>query len=711
MDTREHLLATDFGVVTGFAPQQRRLPAATRALAARYLTGEIGRGLQPAAFAIPPEFYLRLPTPNQIVAEAVRLVAERAPLRILPGEKLAGAATLREALAHQVPLAGFASVSHTTLGFEPALRLGLRGLRRRVEQRLRRGRLDAEARDLLDSMRTCLDAMDVWHARHVAELRRLRAASRGADRAVYGTVLAALRRVPAQPPRTFHEALQALWFLWDFQRLCGNWSGIGRFDKMLGPYLRRDLRAGRLTLDEARDLVAHFWIKGCEWITGEGRSSGDAQFYQNIVLAGVDERGRPVANAVTELVLDVVEELHISEFPIAVRLSRRTPEALLRRVAQVQRLGGGIVAVYNEDRIIDSLRRFGYPTGEARNFANDGCWEVLVPGRTLFGYVPFDALLLLQETLGLGPANDRPAACADFESLYEAFRLRLAARVTAIVNGCARSKHPAPLVSLFVEDCIRRGRGYYDGGPRYTVSSPHAGGLPDVADSLLALQRLVFSERQMPLAAFVDILRRDWDGHEDLRRRIRTRFPCYGNDDAEADAMLRRVFDDFTGLVAQVHERYGILRPAGISTFGREGSDFRPLRAAAASGRARGEILAPNFSPAPGADRQGPTAVIKSHCAVDFSRLPCGTALDLKLAPGTLAGEAGIRALTGLMRTFVELGGVFLQLDVVDTALLREAQAHPERYPNLAVRVSGWSARFATLSRDWQELIIAKSPD
>jgi formate C-acetyltransferase len=172
---------------------------------------------------------------------------------------------------------------------------------------------------------------------------------------------------------------------------------------------------------------------------------------------------------------------------------------------------------------------------------------------------------------------------------------------------------------------------------------------------------------------------------------------------------MQRVFNDFTGLVGQVRERWGILRPAGISTFGREVSQFLPGRTAAASGRCKGEILAPNFSPSPGADRHGPTAVVNSHCAVDFSRLPCGTALDLKLLPATLAGEAGLTGLMGLLRTFVKLGGVFLQIDVVDSDMLRDAQAHPEKYPNLSVRVSGWSARFATLNQEWQDMIIIRT--
>ncbi len=172
-------------------------------------------------------------------------------------------------------------------------------------------------------MRVCY-AAGVWHDRYVSALQeRIDTTPDGPEREHDQHVLDSLRRVPEEPPTTFSEAVQALWMLWDFQRLCGNWSGNGRIDKMLGPFLQRDLADNRITLDEARELLAHFWIKGCEWNNNIGHrlsdnaNSGDAQFYQNIVLAGMDEQGRPVANEVTELVLDVVEELHISDFPIA----------------------------------------------------------------------------------------------------------------------------------------------------------------------------------------------------------------------------------------------------------------------------------------------------------------------------------------------------------------------------------------------------------
>jgi formate C-acetyltransferase len=335
----------------------------------------------------------------------------------------------------------------------------------------------------------------------------------------------------------------------------------------------------------------------------------------------------------------------------------------------------------------------------------------------------------LQETLGLTAAEPSPRVekveCsewiahqradgrldgfADFEALYADFRNRLAREVGQLLNQVPFSKMPCPLLSLLVDDCIARGRSYIDGGPRYTVRSPHAGGLFDVANSLLVVRRLVYEEKAMPLSELAGILQADWSGHEALRQRIQSRFDFCGNDSADADALLRRVFDDYTGMVGRVRERFGVLRPAGISTFGREGSAYLPHRTATAAGQKKGAILAPNFSASPGTDRRGPTAVIKSHCAVDFSRLPCGTALDLKVLPASVEGETGIQALTGLMRTFVELGGIFMQIDVVDGNLLRAAQERPEKYPNLSVRISGWSARFATLSKEWQDMIITRT--
>ncbi|MCC6445143.1 MAG: hypothetical protein IT210_17000 [Armatimonadetes bacterium] len=480
---------------------------------------------------------------------------------------------------------------------------------------------------------------------------------------------------------------------------------------MLGPYLDQDLAAGRITLDEAREMIAHFWIKGCDWIGADAfGGSGDAQHYQNIVLSGIDREGNDITNEVTYLALDVVEELAISDFPIAVRINPDSPARLLRRIAEVQRCGGGVVAVYNENLIIESLVRFGYPLEEACQFANDGCWEIQIPGKTNFIYRPFDTLSLLQETLGVSGSGDSPDY-ESFDSLYAAFHQKLAERIEAIhgeADRHATGAHPATLISLLEEDCIGKGRGYYDRGARYNASSPHAGGLSDTANSLLAVRRLVHEQKKFLLRELVRILRADWEGQDDLRRATLSRAEFYGNDSPDADRMAKRVFDDFLALVGAVKERNGVLRPPGVSTFGREIA-WRGGRGATADGHRAGQLLATNFSPSPGTDREGPTAVIRSHCAMDLLRLTSGTALELKMLPASVEGERGLETLTALMRSFVALGGIFLHIDVIDNRILREAQQHPERHRNLSVRVSGWSARFVTLNREWQEMIINRT--
>jgi formate C-acetyltransferase len=688
-----------------------RLSDRTRALAHRALSGEHGQGLIEAQAKLDRNRAEGL-SADMRYALAAMTVAETAPLRMLPGELVVGSASLIEGARHATPVSGDPSTSHTTIGFARGLAEGYDGIRKRIRARLDRGGLDPRQTDFLRAMEMCLDAADVWTKRQIAELREQARTGPEADRAGRLKLASILERVPNSPPRTFHEAVQALWSMWSFQRLMGNWSGIGRIDEMLGPYLKADLAAKRVTLDEAREILAHFWIKGCEWlgVPGAGGGSGDAQFYQNIILAGVGADGKEVANDVTYLVLDIVEELHISDFPIAVRLNRSSPDKLLRRVAEVQRHGGGIVALYNEEKVIAGLQRMGFSLPEARGFANDGCWEVLIPGKTTFSYAPFDILAHLQGVIGSGVGGTTPDY-AGFDDLYAAFAASVGRHVKSHHAACDQwctSGPPSPLLSLLVDDCIERARGYYERGSRYYVLAPHAGGMADVANSLLVIKDLVYDRKLLSLGDFAGILRGNWAGHEHLRRRIGRAFELYGNDSEAADAMMCRVFNDYTAMVAEVPQRNGVMRPAGLSTFGRQ-IEYAPSRSATASGAMAGTYLASNCSPSPGTDLHGPTAVLRSYCKLDFERSPSGATLELKVHPETVKGEKGVSAMVALMRAFVHLGGWYLHVDVMDSALLADAQAHPDKYPNLSVRIAGWSARFATLSKPWQDMLIERT--
>lgn len=646
---------------------------------------------------------------------AIAQIAAKAPIRLCENERVSGAATLGAAIHHRVPAAFqdkliFAGVSHVTLGFGRVLKMGINGIEKAVDVQINEDCLSESKKEILESMKRTISSFRIWHARYLDAVKDLKPQ-------IYNNLL----QVPFEPARSFEEAVQSLWFSFAFTRLCGNWPGIGRIDDMLGAYLNKDLQAGILSLKEAREILASFFIKGCEWIQKDTPvGSGDAQHYQNIVLAGVDEKGKEVTNAVTYLVLDIVEELGISDFPITVRLNKNTPQALLKRVAEVMRHGGGVVAVYNEDLVLTSLQRVGYPLEEARLFANDGCWEVQIPGKTYFSYIPFDSLrILLDDTLGL---NDTTRLYSTYEELYEAFLLNLKKTVEGIYRDTAimftgkepgdtwqwAPSKPCTIISLLTEGCMESGLSYWGGGPKYTVRSPHIGGAPDVGNSLNAIKKLVFEEQKVTLDELMHIIRHNWEGYEPLRQYVRNRYTYYGNDDDEADAFTSCVLDDFADMVDNLNGRSPILYIAGVSTFGRQ-IEWAPFRSATPFGNKKGEILSGNQSPTPGTDYSGATAIIKSYCKADLSKQTSGSALDIKLYPATVKGTAGVEALVALLKGFLQLGGFFMQVDVVDKESLLEAQIHPENYKTLSVRVSGWNARFVTLNREWQNMIIERT--
>ena len=439
------------------------------------------------------------------------------------------------------------------------------------------------------------------------------------------------------------------------------------------------------------------------------------------MLGGTDAAGADVTNAVSYLCLEIVEELGISDFPISVRLSDKTPKDFLRLLARVMRHGGGVVAVYNETTVLAALCAQGYPEKEIYDYANDGCWEVQIPGKTYFTYMPIDFLhMLLQDVLHVadGELIDYP----DMDAIKAAYAARMKQFIAQTCQGVLdgwtpawrqgdlafRLTMPTPMIDLFEHGCAESGRGYVEGGTPYRVISPHMGGVGDVANALCAIDHLCFREGKLTLAELCGILRADWQGNEQLALYAKHKLPHYGNGDAEADAYYAWAVDAFADACAPYAQGYPIAFPPGISTFGRQ-IEWRAHRTAVPHGYRRGEILAGNTSPTPGTDTAGATATVRSYCAADLSRMTTGAALDIKMYPDTLEGENGLCALEGLMQGFCALGGYFLQVDVLSVQDLLDAREHPEQYKTLSVRVSGWNARFVTLDDTWQRMVLERA--
>jgi pyruvate-formate lyase len=654
---------------------------------------------------------------------AIYEIASHAPIRICDNELISGAATLGLAIKHLVPAtyhgdAVCESISHLTLGFEKVVRRGLDSIIKEIDISLA-SKTEQRNIDFLNSMKHCIDCIKIWHKRYLEALKEKEKEKLNTR---FELIRKNLERVPFKPAEHFYDAVQSLWFLFAFTRLCGNWSGIGRIDVILGDYLKKDLRDGILTIEQAREILAHFFIKGCEWIRGENCVSGDAQHYQNIVLSGIDENGNDVTNEVTYLVLDIIEELGISDFPISIRVSSRTDNRLLTRMAETIRHGGGVVAVYNEDLILEALTDFGYPKEEAAAFANDGCWEVQIPGKTKFRYIPFDGLNVLQIKVLKGYDRSK-VSFESFEELCDSYNKAIKDKIEQIYNeqlsifdnASVTNKEwkwnpamPCTVVSLFTEDCIEKGLSYLEGGAKYTVVSPHFGGLPDVANSLYAIKKLVFEDKMITLGDFLDVLKNDWKGYEVLRQYVLNHYEYYGNDNDEVDNIATNLLNEFADAVLMLNGRTPIIFPPGVSTFGRQ-LEWAKSRSSSPHGRKKGEVLAGNLSPTPGSDTKGATAIIKSYCKADLKKQVNGAALDIRLFPTTVTGVSGLEAIKSLIEGFIRLGGFFMQLDVIDAEVLKRAQQNPEEYKTLSVRVSGWSARFVTLDENWQNMIIERT--
>lgn len=689
-------------------PRPIRLSEETRHLAAVYLSGDIA-----AEICSNPDIQISFDKNDSCLDRydrAVQLIAERAPLRIRDEEELIGSATLGGALKHRMPASCdetpcFSSISHTTLGFGTVIARGLDDMERNIAARHSD---DIQRERYRISLLRTIKSFRIWHARYLNALKE-RAQEDTPRRTEWEKRLRIFSRVPAQPPETFREGLQALWILFAFVRLYGNWPGIGRIDELLGPLLEADLAANRITLCEARELIAHFFIKGAEWCGGNHNGgSGDGQHYQNLILAGSNEAGEEVTCTLTYLVLEVLEELPISDYPVGVRLHRNSPPKLIRQVAEVQKYGSGTVSVYNEEVVVNCMEQMGIEN--AVRFTNDGCWEVLIPGHTAFIYTPFDALsLLTEEVLGIG--TQTYPDCPDFERLLSQFRGALSRKTEEARRGlsvCFSDGTPSTVIDIFQPDCIERLRGYNERGCRYNIVSHHLGGFADVVNSLAVIRRLVYREKRFTLPEFLRIVANDYAGEESLRREILEKGPFFGNDDDSADDIAVRILDDYAEISKPYRTEDGLYCVPGISTFGRQ-IEWSETRGPTPHGFHAHSVLANNAGPTPGTDREGPTALVRSYCKLNLAKAGSGCPLDVKIPAHQLTGQNGICALESLICAFIALGGFYMQTDIVDNEILRRAQLHPEQYPYLSVRIAGWSARFVTLDKRWQDMIIERT--
>ncbi len=545
------------------------------------------------------------------------------------------------------------------------------------------------------------------------------------------------RWVPAHPARTFREALQSFWFVQLIPHLDSDGTAIspGRFDQYVGPYLDKDLREGRTTLEGAQDLVDQLWLKFNQilslWKAEDARYFGGFPISQNLIVGGVNSEGQDVTNALSLLCLRATARLHLPQPALSSRLHGKTPEEFLSEIIRVIGTGVGMPALFNDEVVIPALMARGIPLPDAREYAIIGCVEPGWHGKgsCASNAAYFNLLKCLELALGngvcwltgrrVGPHTGDPAGFKSMQDLMRAFReqvewwVRMTVGVFNVIEATHHKQIPFPFNSALIDDCLEKGLDYLSGGAHYNFNGMQGVGVANVADSLAAINTLVFSdngngEKKLRLPDLIKVLQRDFDGSESLRKRILSKAPRYGNDDDHADLFAREAGRIFCTAVERyvsprgAHYHPGLYPVSANVPLGRD-------VAASADGRRARAPLADGIAPSHGADRKGPTAVLLSAAKLDQVQASNGTQLNQKFLPSVLASEQGRTRFASYLRTFVDLPVMEVQFNVVDAATLRAAQEHPEQHASLVVRVAGYSAFFNDLDRSTQDDIIGRT--
>jgi formate C-acetyltransferase len=511
------------------------------------------------------------------------------------------------------------------------------------------------------------------------------------------------QKITERLPGTFQEALQIHWFT----HLANHTQGAhqsGRFDQYMWPFIEGDLEEGRLTEDEARELLDSFWFKYASF------TDVDADNLQNIILGGQTPDGRDATNPLSHMCLDATDRLGLIDPKISVRIHRGTPEGLLRKTSEIIARGVVHPGVYNDDIIIPALVESGIPLEDARDYTNDGCSEILVQGKT--NPWAYEARVKLLTCL------ERVTDCLEdyesFEGLMAALKqeislaVTLATSTTNIIQAATPHISPNPLVSATVGDCIEKALDLTEGGAVYNPSAVCASGVADTADALAALKKQVYEEGAVSRGELAEALRSDFEGRERLRQMLLNRAPKFGNDDEYVDSIAAELVEYLSHEVSKHSNPRGGQYILGLFSYGMY-IGHGLVTGATPDGRKAGSFISPNFSPAPGRDRKGPFAALKSTTRVDQMLTPNGTALDIALHPSALRGPQGVEKLMAFLRAFMELGGMQVQFNVADAAVLREAQADPEKHRNLTVRLWGFPAYFVRLPKEFQDHVIART--
>jgi formate C-acetyltransferase len=588
-------------------------------------------------------------------------------------------------------------------------------------------------REELKAMDIAADAIILFANRYGDALEELAKNEKNEDRQIELMQLSAIcKRVPAHAPQTFHEALQHYWFIHlGVITEVNPWDSFnpGRLDQHLFPFYEKELQEGKLTEESAKELLSSFWIKfnNHPAPTKIGVTAKESSTYTDfalINLGGVKEDGSDAVNDLTFVILDVIEEMRLLQPSSMIQVSKKNPDRFIKRTARILKTGFGQPSVFNTDAIIQELLNQGKNLVDARNGGASGCVETGAFGTEsyiLTGY--FNLTKIFEITLhnGIDPMTGKriglqtgdPSAFKSFEELLNAYEKQvnyfadIKIKGSNIIDQLFAENMPVPFLSLLIDDCITNGKDYNAGGARYNTSYIQGVGLGSLTDILTSIKYHVFDQKRYTIKKLLKAADENFNGSDELRNELINSTPKYGNDDDYADAQAVSVFEIFYNAInGRPNTKGGHFRINMLPTTSHV--YFGSVTGATLDGRLAKKPLSEGISPFQGADRKGPSAVIKSASKIDHLRTG-GTLLNQKLTPSLLETEKGLDSMVQLIRAYFRLDGHHIQFNVVTAKTLRKAQKHPENYKDLIVRVAGYSDYFNDLGEELQDEIIRRT--
>lgn len=588
--------------------------------------------------------------------------------------------------------------------------------------------------EFLAAIKRVYEAAAEYIHRHALEAEIRIEASNGLENQGILSIADNCRHLCDNAPGSFAQAVQLFWFTW---RLRGMFtSSIGRLDQYLYPFYKKDVENGDLTREKALEILCELW--------GAFNEAGTGDTLKNLMLGGVDARGKDAVNELSYLMLEASIKIRMPEPHINVRLHSDSPQEFIKKTAELQLIGQGQPTIYNDDVLIPSLIHHGIPESSARNYSNDGCTELVIDGEsgiffnqmeavksfelTLFNgeencNIPIEPFIKkwtrrmpevkVQTQLKLGYKSGDLTEMGSFDEVYEAFLKQYLYQTDIMLeNMCLEMKKlkENEVSSLFLSGafplCLEKAEDPLRGGFNIECYQLLSGSITTVADCLAGIKRIVFEERYCSMKKLLEALRNNFEGLEVLRQKL-LNTPKFGNDDDYVDTIAADIAKRFCEHVLKYKTPNG--RPIWPGLYNIDFASFAKILGATPDGRKAGDPIAEHFSPTPGRAKSGPTAVILSAVKAPLYLGFASSPLHITLSRNSIhMDETGKLILMSLLTTSLKLGVDVLNIAVYDAEILKQAKIYPERYGDIVVRVWGFNARFVDLTEELQDHIIAR---